>query len=163
MNRTAARAGTTLVVGLFVVACGDPLTEDGAERDESGEVVEEGDVGALALQVGDCIDSSETGEVDAVPVVPCTQPHEGEVFALFDLLPGDFPGDSEVTDLAAAGCTGERFSDYVGTDYEVSRFEVSFLQPTEQTWDAVDDREIVCLAVSATGDPLLGSVEGRAA
>jgi hypothetical protein len=152
-----------LPAALLVVlsGCGESLTGDETERDESGEVVEEGEVGALSLQLGDCLDAATT-EVDSVPVVPCAEPHESEVVALFDLPEGDYPGAEAVIEAAETGCTGERFTSYVGIEYPQSQYLISYLVPTEQTWDAIDDREIVCLVTGPDAEPLVGSVEGRA-
>ena len=41
-------------------------------RDESGAVVEAGEVGSLRLKVGDCLGAEVIGEVELVPVVPCS-------------------------------------------------------------------------------------------
>tara|TARA_B110000459_G_C16619231_1_gene500669 strand:- start:3053 stop:3235 length:183 start_codon:yes stop_codon:yes gene_type:complete len=40
-------------------------------RDESGAVVEAGEVGSLRLKVGDCLGAQAVGEVESVPVVRC--------------------------------------------------------------------------------------------
>jgi hypothetical protein len=147
---------------LVLAGCGDDLEGDETSRDESGEVVEGGDVGSLSLNVGDCIESAAVGSVTDVPVVPCSDPHDSEVIALFDMEDGDFPGAAEAQSIAQTECTGSLFTDYVGLDYQSSIYGVSFLVPTEETWDAIDDREIVCLATDAAGAPLTGSVKGSA-
>lgn len=162
MSRVLRLLALPAALTLALTACGDSLTGDETERDESGDVVEEGEVGALSLQVGDCLDSAVQTEVDQVPVVPCAEPHDSEVFALFDLPDGDFPGAEAVIEEAETGCAGDRFSDYVGIEYLQSQYLISYLLPTEQTWDAVDDREIVCLVTGPDAEPLVGSVEGRA-
>lgn len=147
---------------LAAAGCSSDAEKDETTRDDSGEVVGEGDVGALSLQVGDCVSSGTVGSVTDVPVVPCDESHESEVFAVFDLPDGDYPGQTEATNTAQDECTGPRFEEYVGLSYDQSIFGVTFLIPTQQTWDQIDDREIVCLAGAATGESLTGSVQGRA-
>jgi hypothetical protein len=43
------------------------------------------DVGTLQLKVGDCIGHEVVGQVDSVPVVRCSELHDVELFASFDL------------------------------------------------------------------------------
>ena len=151
-----------LSVMLVLAGCGDDLSGDETTRDESGEVVEGGDVGSLSLNVGDCIADAALGTVTDVPVVPCTESHTGEVFSLFDLDDGDFPGTTEAQSIAQTECTGSAFTDYIGIAYADSIYDVNFLVPTQQTWDAIDDREVVCIAVPLDGSPLTKSVKDSA-
>lgn len=88
------------------------------------------------LRVGDCLrEVSEGLDVNAraVPLVPCAEKHEFEVFARFP-VPGDaFPGDNAVTAAAESGC-GSRFEDFVLLEYSVSSLDFTYLTPTEQGW-----------------------------
>lgn len=155
---TFRRIAVVLIALLLVGACGDDLANDESTRDGEGDVVEGGDVGALSLQVGDCIDSTIEGPVDALPVVPCDQSHDAEVFAVFDMPDGDFPGPEAVQAAFESGCPGDRFEEYVGIDDVQSQYGVSAITPTETTWESLDDREIVCLAESDDGSLLTESV-----
>lgn len=159
--RFALATGVT-VIALLSVACGSDLTEDETSRDESGEVVGGGDVGALSLQVGDCVADSEVGEVNDVPVVPCDEPHDSEVFSVFDLPDGEFPGDMVVDDAAEDGCTGEDFAEYVGIEYAGSELDVAFIKPSRDTWNNLEDREVICLAANLDGTQLEEPVAGAA-
>ena len=158
------RAGRTrwlaAVAVLALAACGD-----GAERSEdTGEVTASGDVGAFDVRVGDCVndpaaDAPTATEVSDVPAVPCDQEHSGEVYHLFDLEDADeYPGEQEVVALADEGCVAE-FEAFVGLTYEQSRLEYSTLYPSKQSWEELDDREVVCIVVDPAG-PLTGSVRG---
>jgi hypothetical protein len=158
-NLTALALASVL---LIAAGCGDDLQSDETTRDEAGEVVGEGDVGALSLAVGDCIEAAAVGQVNEVPVVPCTDPHESEVVALFDLPEGDFPGAVEVSSIAEEECIGPLFADYVGIDYQASKYGFAYLAPTQETWDGLDDREVVCLVGDPTSASLTGSVKGSA-
>lgn len=159
--RLALLPGLAVFV-LVAVACSNDLTGDGTSRDESGDVVGGGDVGALSLQVGDCLADSTVGEVNDVPVVPCNESHDSEVFSVFDLPDGEFPGDMTVDEDAEEGCTGEDFAEYVGIEYAESDLDVGFIKPSRDTWNGIDDREVICLAATLDGTALKQSVAGAA-
>ena len=90
------------------------------------------------LEVGDCVVSLEVGveeaeEVGRVRTVDCSEPHDGEVLALFDIEGDDFPGEDPLFDMAREGCPFEA---------------TSYLFPTEDSWNEMGDREIACFSVS---------------
>lgn len=120
----------------------------------------------FSLDPGTCFDdvaqftSADGGdEVEDVPVVDCAEPHDNEVFATFDLEGDTFPGDEAIATRADQGCR-DRFEDYVGRDYASSRFVATHLVPTQQSWDARDDREVVCFLYDIDLAKLEGSAEG---
>lgn len=129
---------------LVVVACGS--------SEPAGDV--------FSLAVGDCFDDPGSGEgqVSSVPLVDCAEPHDNEVFAVFDLPDGPFPGNAEVQEAADLGCV-ERFASFVGTDYAVSELFLSSLSPTQASWDGRDDREVICFLYEP-GVRLVGSERG---
>lgn len=108
-------------------------------------------------EVGDCFDRREItsqagGRTDVVLVLDCGLPHQFEVFAVLE-YPVDpvaladpntktWPGDEAVRKWAKEECP-RRVRDYVGVEYELSRFEVTFDVPTEKTW--LSDRTVTCL------------------
>jgi serine/threonine-protein kinase len=116
-------------------------------------------ISATDLQVGDCLNGlTDSTDVSSLPSVPCAQPHEGEVFAVFDLPPGPYPGAAGVDDLVSKGCNA-RLADYspsAPADDAVGLFSV---YPLEQNWNR-DDREVVCIA-KATSGTTTGSLKGR--
>lgn len=152
---------TAAAFALVLAACGSSATSDDTTRDDSGEIVEEGQVGALAIQVGDCLGSVGTGEITSTEGVPCETEHEYEVFHAFDLTGTDFPGDDEVANLASEGCL-EAFEPFVGIDYESSIYGFNHLVPTQEGWDQVDDREVLCIINNFDGTLKTGSAEGTA-
>lgn len=160
MTRRALTALFLCAAALLAVSACSDLDSDESSRDESGEVTEGGDVGALALQVGDCVADSTIGSVEEVPVVPCDEPHRSQVIHTFDLDDGDFPGDPAMQAEAETQCTGQAFEDYVGVGFQQSELTVSFITPSQQTWDELDDREVLCLAERVDGAQLTQSVEG---
>jgi hypothetical protein len=153
--------GVLAVVALGVAGCS---SEPEAERDDTGAVASEGAVDAFQVALGDCVvdpatGSTETQEVQSVTAVPCDQPHDGEVYSVFDLPDGEFPGEEAVTSQSEERCLAD-FEGFVGTPYEESRYELSSLFPTKESWDTRDDREVVCIVVGPAGEKLTGSVKG---
>ena len=130
-----------------------------AERNESGEIDVAGSVDAFTIRVGDCFDDrfNISDEVSDVPGVPCSERHDNEVFATFDLTSSDWPGDDWVTEVADEGCL-ERFQGYVGATYEESVLMITTLIPSEGSWNQLEDREVVCIAYHMELDKLTGSV-----
>src|SRR5699024_10650296 len=128
LKDSAFRAGGLVFVTLFgaagLVACGQAPT----------------------AAVGDCINSEDLpeGEIDELNTISCDESHDLEVFHAFDLPKGDFPGEESVEEAAEDECV-PAFEDYVGVDYYDSEIWITTISPSEETWDAVDDREILCL------------------
>ncbi len=84
--------GIAVAVGAFVFNSAMQ-----ADRDDSGAIVAEGALDAFQMRVGDCFDdgtvfAEENNEVDSVPGVPCSKPHDNEVYAVFDLSAASFSG-----------------------------------------------------------------------
>jgi Septum formation len=128
----------------------------------SGLVVALGACGTASvfdLTVGDCFDDpSESGEISSVSAIDCAQPHDNEVFALYDYDgSGDYPGEGTLTTAADDGCI-DRFDAYVGTPYLDSEVFSTHLIPTEESW-GTGDREIVCV-LYIPNEKIEGSLEG---
>jgi hypothetical protein len=158
---TAFAASALLLAGLSLTGCSalQDLVQPDAVRDETGEVVEGGQSDVFTVSVGDCLsEATADGEVSDVPIVPCSEPHDAEIYHDFTIDGAEFPGDEEVTRLADEGCLGA-FEDFVGLPYEESTLEVTYYSPTEVSWNEVDDRLVSCLIVDPAGDTT-GSLEG---
>lgn len=127
-------------------------------RDEQGQVTESVDDGdVFAVKVGDCLAASGEGEVSEVPITPCDQPHESEAFHAFEVEGDEFPG-GEALETEAAACQ-EEFATYIGKPYQESTLEVTYFSPTQESWEQLDDREILCLVYDPEGDTT-GSLKG---
>ena len=115
----------------------------------------------FTLEVGTCFDHSDETEVSSVPEVDCSEPHDNEVFAVFDYTASDtFPGSSAMNDAAQELCIAE-FEAYVGRSYQESTLGVFPITPTEGSWDS-GDREIICALYNLDLSKLTGSMEGAA-
>lgn len=150
--------GIYILAALGFVAYG---AMTGADRDSSGAIVDAGTVDAFSMQVGDCFDDTDSNadEITSVPGVPCSEPHDNEAFAVFDVALPEYPNEEAMGELAYNACV-ERFAAFVGRDYESSSLEVTTMYPTQGSW-AQDDREIVCAIYSMDMEKLVGSAEGR--
>lgn len=143
----------SLVLTLSSLACAP------AERADTGEIESAGAVGAFSLRVGDCFDDPSDLEVVRVPGVPCSEPHDNEIYAGFDLPGSAWPGDDVVSELAEAGCH-ERFQEAIGASYEESVLLYWPLTPTEGSWRSRKDREVLCAAYHLELEKLTQSVLG---
>lgn len=158
------KTGLTSIAMAFALlgsACGAASTQDETTRDEIGNVVEGGEVGVFALRVGDCFTDIPVGEVETIEAVPCAGDHLVEVYHTFDV---DLPAfdSAKVNELAGEGCF-DAFEPYVGSDYASSYFDFTSLNPTSESWEFGDDREIVCLLRPfEDGETTAGTAKGSA-
>jgi hypothetical protein len=131
------------------------ITDDSTRKDRA-PVAAPHDVDIDTLKVGECINETPEEEPVTVPLVPCTQPHDGEVFAIYSLPGGKYPGDALVDRFAQGGCD-KRFDTYAGAAADQSNWDVGFFGPSADLW-ADGDRRVFCLASHSDMSPLTGSV-----
>jgi hypothetical protein len=132
-----------------------------ADRDSTGAIVDAGSVDAFQMRVGDCFNDGSTfddSEVNSVPGVPCAEPHDNEVYAVYDVTAQSFPGDA-ISEIAHDGCV-QRFEAFVGKDYESSSLDIATLYPSRESWQRQNDREVVCAVYDIELSKLTGSVKG---
>ncbi|MCC3298299.1 septum formation family protein [Arthrobacter caoxuetaonis] len=175
----AGKAITAAAFALLLAGCGASVSADNDEpkagespaaasappeaetvaREEAEEEVSAATVDAVDLKVGDCMaEDPDAEEVDAVDVLPCTQPHDSEVYAAMDMEAGPYPGDEAVDAMAQDFCLAE-FQPYIGTDYSVSALDIGYLTPTPTSWTLGNDREILCSAYRVDGEKLSTTVK----
>jgi len=152
----ATGAATVLLALAALTACSAPAVRDG----DTGEVTQGGDIDVFTLHVGDCFSDSAQDEVSDVPVVPCTEAHDDEVFAEFDMPDGDFPGKDAFDSAASEQCDPE-FAAFVGTEYTDSDLEYFTITPTADGWDQLGDRVVQCAVYDPSGRTT-GSLKGTA-
>ena len=127
-----------------------PAETDEPEQTDAGETDEPGgggeDVSVFDLEAGDCFNVEEENPsgIESVPVVPCDEPHQYEVYAIVNHPGDEYPGDDEMDDFATTECQGDAFSSYVGAEYEESIYYSTHLPPNAETWEQ-GDREVVCV------------------
>jgi hypothetical protein len=120
------------------------------------------------MRPGDCVrDVRADVPAAGLPVVPCGQPHQGEVFAVFAASEPAWPGDRALVDEAQRGCT-ERLTDAdvnaspgaepnASPDAGRAGLDLYALHPTEDGWRH-GDHSITCLLTSAV--KRTGSIRG---
>lgn len=133
------------------------------DRDSSGAIVDAGDVDAFDIRLGDCFNDTAAGsanvEITSVSGIPCGEPHDNEVFALVNLTQSAFPGEEAIERLAFEVCL-EKFETFVGRDYESSSLDIFPIYPTRESWNDLDDREVVCALYDLELKKLAGSMRG---
>ena len=119
-----------------------------------------GGTAAVDLREGQCFDGSVEGSVTSVKDVPCDQPHDHEVYAVFQYQAqgNDYPGQEAVGAYGEEECI-RRFEEFVGVEPEQSIATFATLWPSAETW-ALGDRAIVCTVSSKDDGKLTGSMKG---
>lgn len=155
-------AGAVVAAGLGLVGLGygGLAGEDNTTRDEAGQVVDGGEVGAFRIRIGDCFQDPDTttDEFESVEAVPCTERHDNEAYAAFNLNGDTFPGVSAIQEQADQGCY-DRFSSFVGVAYDESELDFWSMYPSEGSWDQLDDREVVCAVYNYDLTQAIGSAK----
>lgn len=167
-KRALAVAGGAAALSLALSGCGalGNLIGGGgndAQRDEdTGEVTEGSDIDIFSLKLGDCIPQSamSDGETNESAVVPCSEPHGYEVYHEFELADGEFPGSEAIQEEVLDKCVPE-FGTFVGLAYEESSLDLTWYEPTQESWDSGNDRLVQCLVLDPEGE-VEGSLEGAA-
>jgi len=149
-----------IALGAYIFA-----TVSEADRDSTGAIVDEGRIDAFQMRVGDCFNdtsamsSDEEVEIVNVPGVPCAEPHDNEVYAVFNLGITTFPEGDGMADLAFDSCR-KRFEPFVGKDYASSSLDILPIYPTLDSWKQRNDREVICGVFDMNLAKLQGSVQG---
>ncbi|MBK9695950.1 MAG: septum formation family protein [Propionibacteriaceae bacterium] len=146
-------AAAALAVSLLAAGCSTD-----APRNSAGQVTASADSDAFALKVGDCTGALGTGSIDEIPLVPCGEPHDYEAYASMQISGDTFPGTNQVQDQADTYCATE-FTKFVGIDFKESKYSITNLMPTKESWSVAGDREVLCLAGKDSGK-ITGSLQG---
>jgi hypothetical protein len=107
----------------------------------------------FTLDTGDCV-SAPNGQV--VSVLPCSAPHQAEVFATFALPASAWPGTAKVQAEASSGCAS-RLTGYLNPQLAISLAQ-SYVFPDKVAW-AAGTRTVIC-EVQAVSGQLTQSVRG---
>ena len=133
--------------------------EDNTVRDQSGVIVEQGDLGVFVLSIGDCFDAA-TGTISTTEGLPCSSSHENEYVGEYELVVDVFPGSDSLTNEAYEKCL-PLVAEYVGdTDKVVEAYpnlSWSGLTPTEESF-AEGDRTVGCFIGLTDGGRLTESL-----
>lgn len=151
------------IVGAAILAVaafgGAGAFDDNTVRDDTGSIVEGGGLGAFAVQIGDCFNIPEEELIMSLEAVPCSLPHDAEAYASFDQPGTEWPGQDAVSETSGWGCY-DRFQTFVGIPWDDSELDFWYLEPTKESWEEGDDREVTCALTSFDGSQLTGSMRG---
>ena len=106
-----------------------------------------GSVSVTTLKRGDCVNGiTTTGAIEDLPVVSCSTAHEGEVYAVFELADGPWPGNDVVQQQAESRCE-TLLKSYAPNAADT--VEVLYLHPLQWSWSR--DRGVTCVATDERG------------
>jgi hypothetical protein len=137
-----------LVIILAVIAANTGK----ATRSATGLITHSGRINAFSLNVGDCFDNPAGAQtVNNVTAIPCTQPHNAQIYAKFKLTGSDFsyPGAAVVAQTARSGCNARIGS--VNKSMTTSTMSVRILLPEKAAWIS-GKRTVSCMVVNAKAD-----------
>lgn len=99
------------------------------------------------IRAGDCLNTKNTQ--NEILRLPCSQPHDEEVFAHRDLGDGDWPGQDALSDRAERICSAAAAS-FIGIPADQTGLMISSFQPGEQEWRE-GDHTIDCTLADPNG------------
>ncbi len=140
-----------LMVGVMLTGCTQSF------RDPSGQVTSPATRGPFEIKAGDCLGSLTAGTANQVVLVPCSDPHYWQAYLITSMSPGPYPGQSRISEVGNQVCNSA-FPGFVGVAPAKSKYQFTFLYPTQDTWENVDDRAITCVAGKETGG-VVGSLK----
>lgn len=112
------------------------------------------------LEVGSCItEPPADSQGQRLTAVSCDKQHYGEVIGTYAATDGPFPGVQALADESREACKAA-FEEAVGVPAETSVYDLVPLTPSESSWNSANDRQVLCVARSSTGESLVGSVVG---
>src|SRR5690606_6771886 len=121
-RRALALAGSAVALSVALSGCSalNGILGGGSDAprdEETNEVTEQANIDIFSLKVGDCKMEDVPGEIKETEVVPCSEPHDEEVFFEFELEGDEFPGGDAIDAEGEAQCL-PAFEDYVGIDFQ---------------------------------------------
>ena len=151
--RTATAVTAVLVVLLTGCSADAP-------RNSAGQVTAAATTDAFSIKVGDCVGKLDGDSAEKLPLTPCDKAHFWEAYASSTLEGTDFPGSSQINELSDKACSAA-YKGFVGIAMDDSKYEVTYLSPTKESWTQAQDREVVCLVGNSSGN-ITGSLKGSA-
>jgi len=118
----------------------------------------------MCFNEGSWYDEDLDRRIELTASVDCSETHAKEVFHEADFpapAGAPFPGETKMTEWSTELCY-QAFSDFVGLEYELSSYEIGFLQPTEETFEhpVGRHRRVTCMLFDLAGEAKVGSAEG---
>ncbi|MFD4032010.1 septum formation family protein [Streptomyces sp. NPDC058637] len=154
--------GISVAVALLAVGAAGCADVVDSAKDGAKKVARQRSVFSLAP--GDCYNpnsgATETEEF-AIEIVPCAEPHEGQVVGEFEIDDKKaFPGDDAVAVIADERCPVEAQKFAPDTWALPAGADVFYYHPTKESW-ATGDRAVSCAYTKESGK-LSGSLKSDA-
>ncbi|MBO0832484.1 MAG: DUF4190 domain-containing protein [Actinobacteria bacterium] len=147
-------AWLALWVVIIVAAALTPTTGSSASPPSAPQGTG-GRVDPFTLKTGDCFDnptptSGQVQHITSVVQTQCTQPHNAQIFATFNVSgsPFSYPGDAKMRSLATDGCS-TRSKTSLDATQETSEMTIRFLLPGQGSWLS-GRRTISCIIFNPT-------------
>ena len=135
------------ITAAIISDAGDSSASSSTGSTGSTTDTDSGTVAVTKLKPGNCINGiNGTGSIEDLPVVACTLPHEGEVYAVFELPAGPWPGDTAVQEQSEKRCNAE-LKTYAPKAADT--VDVLYLHPLQLSWSR--DRGVTCVATDERG------------
>ena len=162
--------GITLLAGagITAVVAGTGSFDDNTERNDNGEIIDGGGLGAFRVEIGDCINlpdeaaigtdpTAEATEVVSVEGVPCDESHDAQAYAKFDITDLTVYSEWAAGRRADEGCV-DRWTAAIGTNFwQDQELTIYTLFPSDESWRLLFDRNVTCFLTAIDGTPLVGS------
>jgi hypothetical protein len=143
-----------VVAIIAVTAASHARSVAGAIRSATGAITQSGKVDIFSLHVGDCIQNLPAAQatltVTKVTVVPCTAPHNAQVFAQFSATDTAYPGGQALGVETGRGCQA-REATSLDQSKLTKTMALRFIFPEADPW-ANGLRTLTCVAMDSTQD-----------
>ncbi|WP_081634014.1 septum formation family protein [Terracoccus sp. 273MFTsu3.1] len=96
---------------------------------------------------GHCYDDPSTSAAGSPQEVACADPHDEEVYYVFDLTESSYPGDTAIQEESDPQC-GAALPAYTGD--HASQYYFSYYSPDQFSW-SLGDRVVACVLSRAPG------------
>ena len=135
-----------IVVGIVIGSGNSP------QRSSTGQITKKGTTSVFSLLSGDCFRNPTAAEAAGgvlnVTVIPCTQPHNAQVYAEFPATGTSYPGVAALRQQAKQGCRS-RIAGNINRSLVTNSMTIQFLYPEAGSWSG-GERTIRCLIASPT-------------
>lgn len=117
---------------------------------------QEGRSVASYFRAGDCIEDISPSAT-AVTLVDCRKPHAAEVYAVFALPDGPFPGDARIREYRDR-CNQAALAEYSSAAADDPSVDTVRRSPDQNSWE-IGDRSVTCIVTFDS--PREGSIRQR--
>jgi hypothetical protein len=119
-----------------------------ATRSSGGQINKGGSLNVLSLAVGDCFSyPSSQQSINSVTAIPCSQAHDAQVFAQFNVSGSNSNYPTNMTQLASDGCQSRTAS--LNKSLLTPSMSMKIVYPQDASW-ITGNRTVNCVMFSPT-------------